>query len=453
MKVLIGIVVTIAVLGGGFAFVGKRFGKGDGGEGEIVRLDKVTRGQLVETVSAPGQVQAKTKVSISARVSARIVELPFKSGDRVTKGDPDANPPVPPSVLVRLDSKDLEAQLRAAEARHAAQKSQIDVTAARAESQKAMVDARKAELDDAERDLARQEKLFESKDVAQSIVEAAQARFDQLNGQYLAALQNLQEARYTLDVQKHQLDVAEAEIARARDSLSYTTITSPIDGVVTKVNSEVGELVVIGTMNNPGTVILEVADLSKMIVNARVDEATVAEVKLGQPAKVRSQAYRDKVFNGNVTAVALALTEEQRENLKYYKTEITLENDPSQQVLSGLTADVDIETKKHEDVLTVPSQAVLGRTVDELPLAVRDLPEVDKTRTLATVVYRFVDGKALVTPVKIGASDVTHTIVEGGVKEGDVIIAGPYKVLEALKHEQKVRDEKTVTTKPEDEKK
>lgn len=450
MKVLIGIVIAVVLLGGGLAVVGPRFANRDGGEGEIVRLDAVTRGELIETVSAPGQVQAKTKVSISARVSARIIELPFKSGDRVTRGDPTANPPIPPSVLVRLDSKDLEAQLRAAEARYAAQKSQIDVTNARVEAQKALVDARKAELDDAERDLARQEKLFESKDVAQSIVEAAQTRFDQLNSQYLAILQQLEEARYNLDVQKHQLDVAEAEIARARDSLSYTTITSPIDGVVTKVNSEVGELVVIGTMNNPGTVILEVADLSKMIVNARVDEATVAEVKLGQPAKVRSQAYRDKVFQGTVTAVALALTEEQRENLKYYKTEITLENDPNQQVLSGLTADVDIETRKHSDVLKVPSQAVMGRPSDELPLAVRDAPEVDKTRTLATVVYRFVDGKAMVTPVKIGASDVTHTIIESGLSEGDAIIAGPYKVLEALKHEQKVRDEKTVTTKPED---
>jgi HlyD family secretion protein len=256
-------------------------------------------------------------------------------------------------------------------------------------------------------------------------------------------------------VQKHQVEAAEAEIERARDSLSYTTITSPIDGVVTKVDSEVGELAVIGTMNNPGTVIMEVADLDTMIVNTRVDEGTVAQVKLGQGAKVRSQAYRDKVFEGLVTAVALALTEEQRENLKYYKTEVTLNTkNVDQQVLSGLTADVDIETHKHQNVLKVPSQAVLGRPVDELPLTVRDLPEVDKTRTLSTVVYKFIDGKAMVTPVKIGASDVTHTVIESGLNEGDVIIAGPYKVLELLKHEQKVRDEKTVpaTTQPSEKK-
>lgn len=449
MKVLGAIVVSLLVLAGGGAVVVSKLSGGGGGEGEIVRVEPVQRGDLVELVSAPGQIMAKTKVSISARVSARIIELPHKPGDRVTKGNPDANPPIPASVLVRLDSKDLEAQLRAAEARHAAQKAQLSVTESRIASQEALVAARKAEVDDAERDLARQEKLYESKDVSQAEVERAQTRFDQLNGQFQSALQQLQGERNNLQVERHQAEAAEAEIARARDSLSYTTIASPIDGVVTKVNSEVGELAVIGTMNNPGTVIMEVADLDTMIVNTRVDEATVSQVKVGQKAKVRSQAYRDQVFEGNVTAVALALTEEQRENLKYYKTEITLKTD-GQRVLSGLTADVDIETQEHRDVLKVPSQAVLGRAVDELPVAVRDSPEVDKTRTLATVVYRLMDGKAVVTPVKFGASDVTHTIIESGLKEGEEIIVGPYKVLEGLKHEQKVRDEKTVpaTTKP-----
>lgn len=449
MKLGIAIVLALALFVGGGAFLASRFGGGQGGEGEVVRIEPVQRGDLVEMVSAPGQIVAKTKVSISARVSARIIELPPKPGDRVTRGDPNADPPVPASVLVRLDSKDLEAQLRAAEARYAAQKAQLAVTETRINAQEAQVAARKAELDDAERDLARQEKLFESKDVSQAEVERAQTRFDQLNAQYQAALQQLQGERNNLQVERHQAEAAEAEIARARDSLSYTTITSPIDGVVTKVNVAVGELALIGTMNNPGTVIMEVADLDTMIVNTRVDEATVSQVRVGQKAKVRSQAYRDQTFEGVVTEVALALTEEARENLKYYKTEVTLKTD-GKRLLSGLTADVDIETREHRDVLKVPSQAVLGRPVDELPVSVRDAPEVDKTRTLATVVYRVIDGKAIVTPVKFGASDVTHTIIESGLKEGEPVIVGPYKALESLKHEQKVRDEKVVAaaTKP-----
>lgn len=446
MKIFLGIIAVVVVLGGVLSAVAMKF-SGQGPQGEIVRVEKVTRGELVEIVSAPGTIQPKSNVKIAARVSARILEIPFDEGQRVTKGDPNANPPIPPSVILRLDSKDLEAQLRAAEARKAAQEAEITVSSSRVQSQEAQVSIRKVELADAERDLARQEKLFESKDVSQSVVEQAQARVDGLLGQVASAERMLDADRRNLEVQKHQVEAAEAEIARARDSLSYTTITSPIDGIVTKINSEVGELVVVGTMNNQGTVIMEVADLDTMIVNTRCDEGTVAAVKMGQKAKVRSQAYKDQVFEGEVTAVALALTEEQRENMKYYKTEITLKN--TSQILSGLTADVDIETKRHENVLKVPSQAVLGRAVDDLPLAVRDLPEVDKTRSLVTVVYRFVDGKAVVTPVKIGASDITHTVIESGLKEDDVIVAGPYKVLDGLKNDQKIRDEST-TTKPSD---
>ena len=109
----------------------------------------------------------------------------------------------------------------------------------------------------------------------------------------------------------------------------------------------------------------------------------------------------------------------------------------------GLTADVDIETARHEKVLAVPSQAVLGRPVDDLPQALRDLPEVDHSKTLVTVVYRMVDGKAVVTPVKVGPSDITHTLVESGLREGDQVIVGPYKVLEGLANDTKVKDEKS----------
>jgi len=450
VKLIIGIVIAVVVLGGIGGSLAMKFRAGDGGEGEIVRIDKVVRGDLSELVSAPGTIQPKSNVKISGRVSARIVAIPFREGQRVTKGDPNANPPVPPSVLLKLDSTDLEALLRAAEARKAAQQAQIAVTGSQVASQEAQVGARKSELADAERDLARQEKLFESKDVSQVVVEIAQTKVDQLAAQYASAQRMLDGERNSLEVLRFQVEAAEAEIARARDSLSYTTIVAPIDGVVTKVNSEVGELVVVGTMNNQGTVIMEVADLDTMIVNTRVDEGTVAAIKLGQSADVRSQAYKDQVFDGTVTAVALALTEELRDNLKYYKTEITLKS-AGHNIVSGLTADVDIETELHKDVLKVPSQAVLGRNKDELPVDIRNAAEVDQTKSLATVVYKFVDGKAMVAPVKIGASDVTHTIIEAGLKEGDAVIAGPYKVFETLKHEQKVRDE-TATTKPSEKK-
>ena len=456
MKILITILVTAAVVGGAaYGFIKWRGSVNGQAEGQelMVRLQPVQRGSLVETVSAPGTIQPKTKVSISARVAARIIELPVKEGDVVTKGDPNATPPKPPTVLIKLDSKDLEAQLRAAEAHYAAQAGQLIVAEARISAEEASMVASKVMLADADRDLKRQTELLATKDVSQATVDTAQAKFDQLTAQIQSTQRTIAADRSNLSVLKHELEAADAEIARARDSLSYTTITSPIDGVVTKLNSQVGELVVIGTMNNRGTVIMEVADLGTMIVEARTDEASVASVKLGQKAQVRTQAYPDDVFSGTVSAVALAQTDE-RDNMggggggnssggNYYKTEILLET-KGRRVLAGLSADVDIETERHENVLKVPSQAVLGRPVDDLPLALRDHPEVDKNKTLVTVVYRLVNGKSVVTPVKVGPSDVTHTIIDSGLADGDQVIVGPYKVLEKLANDQKVKDEKTV---------
>jgi HlyD family secretion protein len=107
---------------------------------------------------------------------------------------------------------------------------------------------------------------------------------------------------------------------------------------------------------------------------------------------------------------------------------------------------VDIESDHHTNVLKVPSQAILGRTTDELPTQIRDSnPNVNKANSQTTVVYRMQDGKAVVIPVTVGASDLTHTIIKSGLAEGDVIITGPYKALEKLAHDQKVKDEKAAT--------
>ena len=449
MKTFLTILITALVVGAAAVGVAvKMRGGGDSGADTVVRIEPVERGALVESVSAPGQVQPKTKVSISARVAARIVELPYKEGEVITKGRTGSatQPTVEPSVLVRLDSKDLEAQLRAAQARYDAQKSQITVSEGRIGSQEAQINALRVQLDDAERDLKRQKELLASKDVSQATVDTAQAKRDQFDAELEAQVQSVAADRVNLTVLQHQLDAADAEIARARDSLSYTTITSPIDGILTKINSQVGELVVIGTMNNPGTVIMEVADLDTMIVNARVDEGSIAQLKVGQRVTVRTQAYNKETFEGTVSAVALALTEE-KDNSRYYKCEVLLKTN-GRRIFSGLTADVEIETARHENVLTIPSQAVLGRPVDDLPQALRDKPEVDKSKSLVTVVYRMIDGKAVITPVKVGASDVTRTIIESGLNEGETVVVGPYKVLEKLTNDQKVKDEKTVTTQP-----
>jgi HlyD family secretion protein len=414
--------------------------------GQVVRVENPKRGELIEYVSAPGEIQPKTKVQLSAKVTSRIMELPFDEGDKVTKGDPCANPPIPASVLIRLDSKDLESQLRSTQASRNGQASQLEVEKARIEGQRANLIGLEASLKQAQRDFERQKELLSSRDISQTAFEQADLKARELQSQYNSSVHSLKATELGLIVLEHNLEAADARVSEAQEALTYTTITSPIDGIITRVNAAVGEMVVFGTMNNPGTVIIEVADLSKMLVVAQVDEADVAKVKAGQETKVQVDAFPDCEFKGTVHSVALSHTASSS-GTKYFRTEILLDA-ADEKLYSGLTAHVDIETVKHTDVLKVPSQAVMSRNLDDLPLDTRENnTNVDKEKTFVTVVYCFINGKAVVTPVKIGQSDLTDMIIESGITDEDKIIVGPYKVLDSIKHDQKVQDEKEVEAK------
>ena len=410
----------------------------------VVRIEKAQRGELIEFVSAPGEIEPRINVKISAKVSARITELPYEEGDIVTGGNTDTNPPVPASVLLRLDDKDLQSRLLSAQASYAAQEAQLEVEKARISSQQANLIGLDASLKQALRDLERQKGLLESQDISQATFDQTQLTFDELKSRYNSTKHTLNAAELNLVVMQHNLEAVGAGVTQAKEALSYTTITSPIDGVVTRINAEVGEVVIFGTMNNPGTVILEVADLSTMLLVAQVDEADVGKLGVGQKATVYVQTFPDEEFKGVVDSIALTHRISPSTATKYFRTEILLEGDVKK-LFSGLTAHVDIETIKHKNVLNVPSQAVLGRAVDGLPLDIREnCPEVDKEKTFTPVVYRYIDGKAVVTPVKIGPSNVTHTVILSGITDDDKIIIGPYKELEGLKHDKKIRDEREV---------
>ncbi len=422
--------------------------------GEVVRIEEVKRGELTEEIGALCEIEPNEIVQISARVSARIVEMPYDEGNTVTCGDPNANPPVPASLLIKLDAKDMESQLRIAQASRDAQEAQIEVEKEKIEGCKSDIAALAASLEQAENDLKRKQGLYETHDISKADYDQVKFKVETLRAQNESAKHTTEAAQRNLVVMKHNLDAADARIAEAQELLSYTTITSPINGVVTRRNAKVGEMVMTGTMNNPGTVIMEVSDLSNILAVAEIDEADVGSLQVGQEAAATILAFGNTVFKGKVKEIAL----KHRINntgTRYYRTEILLDNDPNvAKLYTGLTGHVDIKTRKHEDILKVPSQAVLARQVDELPLEIRDdCNEVDKNKTFVTVVYKFVDGKAVVAPVKMGKSDLMCTIIESGLKEGDKVIVGPYKSLEKLKHDQKVQDEREVEAKKKEEEK
>lgn len=379
-----------------------------------VRIHTVGERELIESVSAPGEIVPHTKVDISAQTMARIVALPFRQGDDVRAGD----------VVVRLDDRDLRAALESARARRDGEKFRLQADQAR------LVSLRTS-LDLARRTLERQQSLYASGDIPPSVLDEAIQRVDDLESQIRAS-------GHSISQTESSLAAADAEIRRAEEGLRNTVIESPISGRVTRLNAEVGEMVVTGTMNNPGTVIMTIADLGRMMMKARVAESDISGVRQNQIAKIHIIAYPDRVFHGVVSHIALQRTGAAA-GTGYFETEVDIELN-GQMLRSGLSANVDIETATHHGIV-VPSQAIVDRLIDDLPAEVLGEGSlVDRTKLAARVVFRVIDGKTVVTPVVIGASDLTHTLVIAGLSVGEPIIVGPYKALAEIKHGEAVRD-------------
>lgn len=445
MKVWVGVIVSVAAVLGLLVLAGAHYYKAATATAEIVsvKVEPVQVGDLVELVSAPGEIQPLKKVGISAKVSAPIVEMPYKEGDTVHGPSPTTQA----SLLVQLDDKDLQAIKRSASARVRAQDEGINVARQRIEATKAQIRANRASLADLERDLKRNRELLQTHDVSQSVVDTAQAKYDEQLEQINSAEAGVVADQINLKVMQAELDAAQADLAKAEEDISYTTIRSPIDGTLTAVKAEVGEMVITGTMNNPGTMIVEVSDLSQMLMVAHVDETQIASLAKGQRATVRIGAYRDKVYTGVVQTVAESRTEDKTDLSRYFEAKILLDL-KGDRIRSGLSADTEIESARHEHVMTVPSQAVMGRPVDSLPEELQKSPEIGHEKSIATVVFRLVDGKAVATPVTVGPSDDTHTIIKSGLKPGDPVIIGPYKALESLQNNQPVKVDGKSTTQP-----
>lgn len=380
-----------------------------------VRLGQAVVSELSRTVSAPGQVEPLTSVKISAQVSARILALPFAVNQSVKKDD----------VLVRLDSEDLIALMNSAKASLAGETARLEGS--------------QSALTLAQQELDRIKSLASTGDRTTSDVQRAESEF--------------QRAQSALAATRAAMDAARAQIQRAQKDLDNTVIKSPIDGVITKLDAKVGEVVVIGTLNNPGSVILEVADLSQMILKARVDESNIVPVKAGQIAKVFINAYGEREFKGRVSRVDLQRKTD-RDNTGYFEVEIPIELPQGEILRAGLTANTDISVETLHDVLVVPSQAIVDRKVDELPKSVTDgNPNIPKNNTYARVVFKVEDvpgkfspddrplKKVVAVPVQVGTSDLTRSIIIAGLKPHDTIITGPFKVMLTLKHDQEIVEE------------
>ena len=367
-----------------------------------VRFGIVERGDVVRVVSAPGQIEPKTKVEISAQVSARIIALPFREGAVVKAND----------VVCRLDSRDLAANLTSAQAQ--------------LKSEEARLESAKAALANASLERGRSRELFATKDIAKAELDAAE----------LAYARSLAE----LGVALQAIEIARANIDRAQEDLSRTTIIAPFDGVITTLDAEVGELVVVGTLNTPGSVFMTISDLTTMLVKARIDEANIAKVATGQRARVDISAYDGITFTGIVEHVGLTRKRD-TDGTAYYEADVILDPRNDIQLRTGLTASVDIEVEVLRDVLKVVSQAIVERRVDELPADVGASSAVDRKRGFARVIYVARNGVAKPVAVRTGAVDLTHTVILEGITQGETVITGPFKVLMDLRTDRLVKSD------------
>jgi HlyD family secretion protein len=364
-----------------------------------VTIDKVKRQDLTSIISASGEVKPKKNINISAQVPGRIIKIGVEEGQEVKAGD----------FLLKLDSTQYEAN---------ADRDQNYIRAANADliQSEARLLRDKSSYD-------RQQKLFDEELISMDQVEAAKAQFDVSVAQVNAI--------------RFQIKQAEASLKSTLDNLAKTTYGSPIDGVITSLRVEEGEVAIIGTMNNPGTVLLTIADLSVMEVEVEVDETDVVGVKLGQNAKIRVDAYPDVIFPGQVTEIGSSALQKttggvSTEESKDFKVVVTLEN-PSQRLKPGLSASADIVVAEKAQALAVPVSS----------LVLRDKEGAGKDAAVKEEegVYAAENSRAKFVPVGKGITGGMMIEITSGLTEGQEIITGPYASLRELKDGVLVRSE------------
>jgi HlyD family secretion protein len=385
--------------------------------GVIIEKEEIARRDLTAIVSASGQVKAKKTVNISANSMGTITSLAVKEGDYVQAGQ----------FLLRIDPVPLELQLERLKASLKAAKSSYEI--AKANYDKALSNAsRISEL---------YNKGLQSKEM------------------YENAMTALQVAEKELQAAKLRINQEEAQLKSASHDLEKVTIVAPISGLVTRLNVEEGENVIMGTMNNPGTVIMTISDMSEIEVELEVDETDVVDVRIGQYATVTLDAYPDKKFKATVTEIGnspisttatLGTTEAVN-----FKVVVTL-NEKVEGVRPGFSATAEIITAKWNNVLSVPIQALVSREVlvgDDGKIIRQSKNEGSNKNSDKKYKKKEMEGvfvikgdKVEFTPIKTGIVGESYFEVLSGLKEKDEVVIGPYKVLRELKDGDKIQVKK-----------
>ncbi|HZM14874.1 MAG TPA: efflux RND transporter periplasmic adaptor subunit [Candidatus Krumholzibacteria bacterium] len=419
-KLFIGLGILLVLL----AVVAVSLLRGRGEKGTPVTLAAVKVGTVVGKVSGPGVVNPEAIVDISAHLPGEITRLAVKEGDAVTKGQ----------LLLEIDPTKFQASVEEGQAAVAAQKSQVQL--AHAQNEKAQADVK------------RSEDLYARKLVSDQEVHLARTTA------------RVEESRLGAAEQAYQQSVA--ALQRAQDDLNKCRYTANMDGVVSRLNVEEGEMAVVGTMNNPGTVLLSIADLARMEVEAEIDETDIVDVRLGQKARVKVDAFPDTSFGATVTEIAnTAVTRNrgtQEEVTNFTVKVVMVDRDPA--LRPGMTATLEIETAVRDNVVRIPIQAVVARDPEKEKQALeKEKKPNDKGGNTASAaetpedeeaaeskrkegVYVFRDGRAEFVPVESGVSDDRFIEIRTGLAAGERVVTGPYQTLRTLTSGKLLRERK-----------
>lgn len=424
-RLVIGLIV--AAIGAAAAAGGRYWYTRD--DTATVDVERIGLRDLTAIVSAPGTIQPQLLVEMSANTMGRVTRLAVDEGDRVTAGQ----------FLLQIDPENLQAQVS---------RGQAAVEATRATHQQALaaVETARVNLELAREQLERQEELWELQLVAREVLDQARADVQVRETE-------LRQREVEVEGAQQRIRQEEASLASARYDLTQVTITSPIDGIVTRRNIEEGETVVIGTMNNPGTVLLTIADFSILEAEIEVDETDIPSVTLGQRAEITIDALPDETWAGTVTEIGnspIQTAAAGAQEATNFLVVVTLDgNIPN--VRPGFTCTAEITTATREEVVAVPIQATTVREFEVdaggnivrrssggrdrfggIPRATASPGGGDATMEELEGVFAVRQERAVFVPVDTGIAGERYFEAVSGLEVGDRVITGPFEVVRNL---------------------
>jgi HlyD family secretion protein len=426
-KIIIGALIVVAA--GALVAANVYFKREKGVE---VQVEKIKKHDLESIVSASGKIQARTSVNISANTMGRVTKLAVEEGARVKMGQ----------FLLEIDPRSWRTQVERGEAGLSAQHTAV-------EQAKVQLESARTQLKLSQDNLKRQQDLWKDQ-------LATKEALDRAENDVKLRERDVESRQASITMETTRVRQTTADLENAKYNLGQVSIDSPIDGIVTRRNIELGENVMIGTMNNAGTVLLTIADMSIIEAELEVDETDIPSLVLGQTAKVTIDAIQDKSFTAKVTEIGnspIQTAAAAASRATNFKVVVTIEGQIPE-VRPGFTCTADITTATRKDVVAIPIQATTvrelvyddkGNVVKEPvadkkkprpgPIAAASAAELKpgQTKKETEGVFVIKDAKAAFLPVKTGIAGEKFLEVVSGVKAGDEVIVGPFNSVRDLK--------------------